>query len=294
MKFVTFSDGARKGVGLLTDDGYAFFDLTAGGLAIDMLDLIGNFGDRREAMGSLRTQSPARPLDSVKIVAPIPTPRRNIFCIGKNYREHAVEFGASGFDSGTLGGSETPEYPIVFSKPPSAVIGPGEPVKSYLDPYASVDYEGELAIIIGKSGRVAEDDDPMSFVFGYTIINDVTSRELQRRHKQWLLGKGIDTFAPMGPAIVVTAAMPDLASPRIRTFVNGEKRQDARLGDLIFDIPTLVQAIGKSICLQAGDIIATGTPVGVGIGFKPPRYLVPGDVVRVEIDGIGSIENPIG
>lgn len=133
----------------------------------------------------------------------------------------------------------------------------------------------------------------MGFVFGYTLLNDVTSRELQRRHKQWLLGKGIDTFAPMGPVIVTADEMSDLATPGIRTFVNGEKRQESRLRDLIFDIPTLVRTVGRSITLEPGDVIATGTPAGVGIGFKPPRYLHAGDIVRIEVDGIGSLENPI-
>ena len=219
------------------------------------------------------------------LLAPIPLPRRNIFCVGKNYYEHAAEFGGSGFDAGSVGGSEVPEYPIFFSKPPSAVIGPGAGINSALDPYNSVDYEAELAVVIGRGGRVAEADDPMKFVFGYTILNDVTSRELQKRHKQWLLGKGIDTFAPMGPAIVTADAVKDLAAMRIELAVNGERRQSAELRDLIFDIPTLIRAVGRSISLVPGDIIATGTPVGVGIGFKPPRYLKPGDTVRIERRG---------
>jgi 2-keto-4-pentenoate hydratase/2-oxohepta-3-ene-1,7-dioic acid hydratase in catechol pathway len=133
----------------------------------------------------------------------------------------------------------------------------------------------------------------MKFVFGYTTLNDVTSRELQKRHKQWLLGKGIDTFAPMGPAIVTADAVKDLAAMRIELAVNGEKRQSAELRDLIFDIPTLIRAVGRSISLVPGDIIATGTPVGVGIGFKPPRYLKPGDTVRISIAEIGVLENPV-
>jgi 2-keto-4-pentenoate hydratase/2-oxohepta-3-ene-1,7-dioic acid hydratase in catechol pathway len=173
------------------------------------------------------------------------------------------------------------------------VIGPGAAIESALDPYASVDYEAELAVVVGRGGRVTDAHDPMQFVFGYTILNDVTSRELQKRHKQWVLGKGIDTFAPMGPAIVTADAIADLADLRIELSVNGERRQSAQIRDLIFDIPTLVRTIGRSISLAPGDIIATGTPVGVGIGFKPPRYLKAGDSVRITVPEIGVLENPM-
>jgi 2-keto-4-pentenoate hydratase/2-oxohepta-3-ene-1,7-dioic acid hydratase in catechol pathway len=147
--------------------------------------------------------------------------------------------------------------------------------------------------VIGRTGRVGAGDDPMSFVFGYTILNDVTSRELQKRHKQWVLGKGIDTFAPMGPAIVTAEAIADVTALTIRLWVNDERRQSASIGDLIFDIPTLIRTIGQSITLQPGDIIATGTPAGVGIGFKPPRYLKAGDSVRIEVSSLGILENPV-
>jgi 2-keto-4-pentenoate hydratase/2-oxohepta-3-ene-1,7-dioic acid hydratase in catechol pathway len=173
------------------------------------------------------------------------------------------------------------------------VIGPGAAIESALDPYHSVDYEAELAVVIKRAGRVGDADDPMSFVFGYTILNDVTSRELQKRHKQWLLGKGIDTFAPMGPAIVTADSIADVAALTIQLWVNDERRQSASIRDLIFDVPTLIRTIGRSITFEPGDIIATGTPVGVGIGFKPPRYLKPGDRVRIEVSSIGTLENPV-
>jgi 2-keto-4-pentenoate hydratase/2-oxohepta-3-ene-1,7-dioic acid hydratase in catechol pathway len=258
-----------------------------------MLDLIDRFDGLRDRIRTALTSHQARTYDARDLLAPIPLPRRNIFCVGKNYYEHAAEFGSSGFDSGAVGGSEVPDYPIIFTKPPSAVIGPGAGIESALDPYNSVDYEAELAVVIGRAGRVTDADDPMKFVFGYTILNDVTSRELQKRHKQWVLGKGIDTFAPMGPAIVTAEAIPDIADLRIELSVNGERRQSAQIRDLIFDIPTLVRTIGRSISLAPGDIIATGTPVGVGIGFKPPRYLKPGDKVSITVPEIGVLENPI-
>jgi 2-keto-4-pentenoate hydratase/2-oxohepta-3-ene-1,7-dioic acid hydratase in catechol pathway len=293
MKFITFRHNSASHVGALTADGKSMVDLTEAGVAASMLDLIERFGSLSEKIDGALSSGTARPVNRIEIVAPIPVPRRNIFCVGKNYYEHAVEFGSSGFDSGSVGGNEIPEYPIIFTKPPSSVIGPGAGIESALDPYNSVDYEAELAVVIGRTGRVRDADDPMSFVFGYTILNDVTSRELQKRHRQWVLGKGIDTFAPMGPAIVTANEIADVAALTIQLWVNGERRQFASIGDLIFDIPTLIRFIGRSITLQPGDIIATGTPVGVGIGFKPPRYLKRGDSVRIEVSSIGILENPV-
>ncbi|MBW8268755.1 fumarylacetoacetate hydrolase family protein [Caldovatus aquaticus] len=226
-----------------------------------------------------------------RLLAPIPRPAKNIFCVGKNYREHAKEFAGSGFDATAK--EVVPEAPVVFSKPPTAVIGPGEPIPSHLDPTASVDYEGELAVVIGAGGRGIRRAEAMRHVFGYTIVNDVTARTLQHRHRQWLIGKGLDGFCPMGPAILTADEVPEVGALHLRTWVNGELRQDARLADLIFDIPALIETISAGITLEPGDIIATGTPAGVGIGFQPPRFLRAGDVVRIEISGIGVLENPV-
>ena len=293
MKFLTFRHDGAVHVGALTADGKSVVDLTAAGVATGMLDLIERFDSLGAKIAAVLSSDTARPIERIEMLAPIPVPRRNIFCVGKNYHDHAAEFGSSGFDSGSVGGSEIPEYPIIFTKPPSSVIGPGAAIESALDPYHSVDYEAELAVVIKRAGRVGDADDPMSFVFGYTILNDVTSRELQKRHKQWLLGKGIDTFAPMGPAIVTADSIADVAALTIQLWVNDERRQSASIRDLIFDVPTLVRTIGRSITFEPGDIIASGTPVGVGIGFKPPRYLKPGDRVRIEVSSIGTLENPV-
>ena len=156
----------------------------------------------------------------------------------------------------------------------------------------AIDYEAELAVIIGKQVRGATRENALDFVWGYTIVNDVTARDLQGKYSQWLIGKSQDTFCPMGP-VAVTADAFDPQSARIRCLVNGELRQDASISDLIFDIPRVISTISAGITLQPGDIIATGTPAGVGIGFTPPRYLVPGDNVRIEVDGIGVLENPV-
>lgn len=293
MKFITFRRNGAEHIGALTADETEIVDLSEAEIASGMLDLIERFDTLREPIARLIVSGKSESMSGLEILAPIPTPPRNIFCVGKNYYEHAAEFGSSGFDSGSVGGSEIPEYPIIFSKPPSSVVGPNAGIASARDPYASVDYEAELAVIIGRAGLVGESDDPMSFVFGYTILNDVTSRELQKRHKQWLLGKGIDTFAPMGPCIVSADAIADIGAQTIQLWVNDERRQSASISDLIFDIPTLIKTIGRSITLQPGDIIATGTPAGVGIGFKPPRYLAPGDRVRIEVPAIGTLENTV-
>ena len=225
------------------------------------------------------------------LCAPLPRPAKNIFCVGKNYHEHAKEFAGSGFDATAK--EVVPEAPVVFSKPPTSVIGPGEPIPAHLDPTNSVDYEGELAVVIGRGGRGIRKAEAPSYVFGYTIVNDVTARTLQHKHRQWILGKGIDGFCPMGPAILTADEVPDPGALRLRTWVNGELRQDAPVSDLIFDIPTLIETISAGITLQPGDLIATGTPAGVGIGFQPPKFLKSGDVVRVEVTSIGVLENPV-
>jgi 2-keto-4-pentenoate hydratase/2-oxohepta-3-ene-1,7-dioic acid hydratase in catechol pathway len=242
---------------------------------------------------SYKTVGQPIPLKSVKVKAPVPLPQRNIMCVGKNYREHAKEFTASGFDSSASSAADAiPTAPIIFTKMPQSVIGPDEPILFPTGVSEQLDYEAELAVIVGKGGRGIPLDAAMNHVWGYTIVNDVTARDLQAKHKQWFLGKSMDSFAPMGP-FCVTADEVDLATGGIKCWVNGELRQDAKFADLIFDVPTLIATISAGITLMPGDIIATGTPVGVGIGFKPPKYLKPGDVVAMEVDRIGRLSNPV-
>jgi 2-keto-4-pentenoate hydratase/2-oxohepta-3-ene-1,7-dioic acid hydratase in catechol pathway len=233
--------------------------------------------------------------DSVRLIAPFPHPRRNIFCVGKNYHEHAHEFARSGFDSSVAPGAVSgavPDAPIIFTKVPQCVTGPFDPILVEARVSPAVDYEAELCVIIGQGGRSIARAEAMAHVWGYTIVNDVTARDLQARHKQWLIGKSQDSFCPMGPC-AVTADEIDLADTPLQCWVNGELRQNANTRDLIFDVPTLIETLSAGITLLAGDLIATGTPVGVGIGFNPPRYLKPGDKVRIEIGGIGRIENEV-
>lgn len=294
MRFVTFTDpgGGAPSLGA-QDDAGRVLDLSA--VASDMIALIKGGA---EAFGRARSLADGTgegdwlAADAVKLLAPIPRPEKNILCVGKNYHAHAREFQGSGFDKSS-GGTDVPDLPIIFTKAPTSVIGPGDPVPSDLDPTQTTDYEGELAVVIGQGGRGIKAADAYQHVFGYTIINDVTAREIQRRHAQWFLGKSIDGFCPMGPAIVTTDEVGDVTALRLTTHVNGELRQDAQVSQLIFDVPTLIETLSLGMTLEPGDIISTGTAEGVGIGFKPPKYLKPGDVVRVEIDRLGALENPI-
>ena len=252
--------------------------------------------DERGALPLIEAAAAGRPLpafaetidfDPATLVAPLPRPRRNLFCVGRNYREHAQELSASVFkdNAKTVDG-----WPIVFSKVPECVVGPNDVVRLPLAVSAQIDYEAELAVVIGRGGRNIARAAALEHVFGWTIVNDVTARDVQMRHGQWHLGKSFDTFCPMGPWIV-TADELDGTDTRVRCWVNGEPRQDARTTDLIFDIPTLIETCSRGITLYPGDVIATGTPAGVGMGLTPPRWLAPGDEVRIEIDGIGVLNN---
>lgn len=212
-------------------------------------------------------------------------------CVGRNYADHAAEFSRSGFDASER--SAVPEHPVIFTKAASSIIGPDEPILVANDPTGTTDYEGELGVVIGRSGRRIRESDANAHVFGYTIVNDVTARDLQHRHVQWFLGKSPDTFCPMGPAIVTADELPDIGASWLRTHVNGELRQEAPISSLIFDIPSLIRTISETMLLEPGDVIATGTPAGAGIGLEPPRFLVPGDRVEVSVDGIGILGNPV-
>lgn len=260
-----------------------------------MRELIQNGEAGLDGVRTLCSKAPASAwmsLSDVVLHAPLSVPR-NIFCVGKNYHAHAREFHDSGYDAGSKSSEAIPAFPIVFSKATTAVIGPQEPIPSYLDETNTVDYEGELAVVIGRGGRGIARADALDHVFGFTILNDVTSRKLQRDHAQWFIGKSLDGFCPMGPWIVSRDALGPLEKLSLRTFVDGELRQSARLADMIFDVPELIATISRRTTLMAGDVIATGTPEGVGIGFTPPKFLKRGQRVRIEIDGIGVLENAV-
>ena len=290
MRLVTFADGKGQRLGVL--EGEEIADVTAA--ARDLPQAIAAYcgNDRLEELRRALGRAPRLRLADVRLLAPIPRPAKNIFCVGKNYHEHAKEFHDSGFDA-SAGAAAIPDLPIIFTKAATTVIGPGEPIPGSSDPTQSVDYEGELTVVIGKGGRGIRKADAYAHVFGYTIINDVTARTLQHAHKQWFLGKNLDGFCPMGPCVVTADEVPDVGGLRLETRVNGEVRQSAAVSDLIFDIPTLIETISGVMTLEPGDLIATGTPVGVGIGFKPPKYLKAGDTVSITIEPIGTLTNPV-
>jgi 2-keto-4-pentenoate hydratase/2-oxohepta-3-ene-1,7-dioic acid hydratase in catechol pathway len=245
----------------------------------------------KKIMSSPRKESIIKKQD-IKILAPIPTPKRDVICVGLNYHDHAKEFQSSGYDTNTSK-KAAPDHPIIFTKATTSVIGPDDNIPSANDPSNSIDYEGELGLVIGKQSRNIKKADAYNIIFGYTIINDVTARNLQNLHKQWFLGKSPDGFCPMGPAIVTADEVPDVTKLTLVTKVNGEIRQNAVVADLIFDIPTLIETITSTMTLIPGDIIATGTPVGVGIGFNPPKFMKAGDTVSIAISGLGELNNKV-
>ena len=295
MHLVTYIESTQSRVGVLDTLRDEVIDLTkaAPDLPRNMLDFITR-GDAAlaEAKSALDSNLHRLPLAQVQLLAPIPRPLRNIICIGKNYRDHVQELQSSGSacDDKT---DELPAKPIVFTKATTSVIGPGESIPVWLDATQSADYEGELAVIIGKAGRSISQDRAFEYVYGYTIINDVTSRRLQREHQQWFVGKSLDGFCPMGPAIVTADEIADVTQLRVKTWINDELRQDGCVASLIFDIPTLIETLSRTMTLEPGDIIATGTPAGVGMGYNPPRFLKKGDQVKIMIDPIGTLENPV-
>ena len=290
MKIAAYLDRGRPGVGIVSSDLQSLLPLElpdaerARG-ALPLVELVA-------AGAPLPPTGAPIALGALQLVAPLPRPRRNLFCVGKNYHAHAKEFAGSGFDSSAKSGGDIPAAPIIFTKVPECVIASGEAIVVPAEVSTAIDYEAELAVVIGRGGRRIRRQDAMDHVWGYTIVNDVTARDWQSRHQQWDMGKSFDTFCPMGPWLV-SADECDGTRTRLRCWVNGELRQDAATADLIFDIPTLIETLSAGITLYPGDVIATGTPVGVGIGFKPPKYLQPGDTVRIEIDGIGVLENPV-
>ena len=291
MKIVAYIRNSQPGVGVLSKDELTVqpFDLPESLRALGALPIV----EMQSSGAVLPTLLDAIALSDVHVTAPLPKPRRNIFCVGKNYFAHAKEFAGSGFDSSAKSGGDVPADPIIFTKVPESVVGPGAAVEmppAHIS--TAIDYEAELAVIIGKGGKGISAKDAMAHVWGYTIVNDITARDWQNRHQQWHMGKSFDTFCPMGPYLVSADAC-DGSKTMVRCYVNGELRQNASTTDLIFDIPKLIETLSAGITLYPGDVIATGTPVGVGIGFKPPKYLKTGDVVRVEIDGIGVLENPL-
>ncbi len=283
MRLTAFAHQGQRKVGQLRADD----------LSVDVFDIDGALGVLPLIQRAAQRAAPPAivanvPLSECQLTAPFPKPPRNLFCVGRNYHAHAKELQTSVFKDNA---KAVDAWPIVFTKVPESVVGPHDDVRLPGAAISSqIDYEAELLVVIGRGGKNISKAHAMQHVFGYSIVNDVTARDVQMRHAQWDLGKSFDTFCPMGPCIV-TADELNGQDTRVRCWVNGELRQDARTTDLIFDIPTLIETCSRGITLYPGDVIATGTPAGVGMGLTPPRWLNHGDVVRIEIDGIGVIEN---
>lgn len=227
--------------------------------------------------------------EHARLAAPIPRPLKNVFCVGRNYAEHIAE--GERAQNKKIGVTDNPVY---FTKPPTAVVGHNEPVLMFKNLSEAVDYEVELAVIIGKPGRNISMQDAFKHVYGYSILNDITARDVQRRHGgQYFKGKALDGSCPMGPVIVTADEIADPHKLKIQLSVNNEMRQDGITSDMIFDIPTLIASLSEGLTLEPGDIIATGTPSGVGYAMEPPQFLKHGDVVTCNIEQIGTLTNQV-
>ncbi|MEH6357638.1 MAG: fumarylacetoacetate hydrolase family protein [Pseudomonadales bacterium] len=228
----------------------------------------------------------SRAYADVTPLAPIPVPTRNILCLGKNYQEHANEVAKKMKTS-----ADKPPVPIIFTKAVTSVIGPEASFPAYEELTSKLDYEAEVGLIIGKTGTNIAPEDAWDYVYGYTAINDVSARDLQKSHFQWFRAKSLDGFCPMGPLVVHRSIMPEPKDIRVKCFVNGEERQNETFDKLIFDVPAMISKMSAGMTLTAGDIIATGTPAGVGMGFTPSKYLKAGDEVVVDVTGVGPLRN---
>ena len=296
MRLVTYEIEHKSGLGVISRDGRWIYPLAS--LDMDyktMQDLIENISDsEKQLLEYASGQDPykirgAAPIDEVRLQAPIPYPRQDVICLGINYMAHAEE--SARYKKVEFGG-ERP-YAIYFSKRVNKATAPGEGIPSHKNIVNDLDYEAELAVIIGKRAANVPAEEVRDHIFGYTIINDVSARTLQTQHKQWYFGKSLDGFLPMGPCI---STVDELAYPphvQVQSRVNGELRQDSNTELLIFDIDHIVSELSQGMTLQPGTIIATGTPAGVGMGFNPPKFLKPGDVVECTIEGIGTIANQV-
>ena len=280
MRLVSYRTDGQPEAGLVRED--SIFPLKNVGFPDAVSFIAAGEKEHRRIENWLREASSRDliPLNSINLIAPVPRPPK-IFCIGLNYRDHAKE-----------SKMEVPAVPTVFAKYPSSVIGPGEPIV-LSSATQKPDYEAEFAVVIGKRAKQVQRAQWQDCVFGYTIVNDVSARDVQLATSQWTLGKSFDTFAPMGPHIVTVDEIPDPHVLEIRLSIGGETLQHSNTRELIFGVPELIEYLSQMITLEPGDIISTGTPAGVGLGRTPPRWLKPGEEVLIEIDKIGALRNPV-
>jgi 2-keto-4-pentenoate hydratase/2-oxohepta-3-ene-1,7-dioic acid hydratase in catechol pathway len=309
MRFVSFSTSTlpKPHLGVVLEDEVLDVDLASQALSLfgpdQMQQLIENYEQGQATMRAIMDRAAGRRFDEVSLfssigavhtlnevtlAAPIPHPRKNIMCLGLNYAEHARESNEARGREASL-----PDYPVIFTKAPTTVNGPFSQI--VIDPTVSeqIDWEAELAVIIGETGKNIREEDALDYVFGYTVLNDVTARDLQNRHKQFFKGKSVDGYCPMGPWIVTADEIADPQNLNIALRVNGVTKQNSNTSTMIFSVRQIIASLSQGMTLEPGDIIATGTPSGVGFARKPPEFLKDGDIMETEIEGIGTIRNTI-
>lgn len=288
MKFVTYNYKNSEAVGILTADEKAVVPAKSLGFGAE------NMNEFIDELGGSLPELPAEPetlsLAEVKLEAPIPVPKQDVICLGLNYRDHAAEATKADAAFDVQRGDA-----VYFAKRLQRAVAPNGKIDGHFDICDSLDYEVELAVIIGRDARNVKAGDAGDYIFGYTILNDVSARNLQTRHKQWYFGKSLDDFTPMGPCIATADSIGPRPELGIRCYVNGELRQNSNTRMMIFDIPYIIEELSAGMTLKAGTVIATGTPSGVALGMSPEtqKYLESGDVIRCEIDGIGVLENTV-
>ena len=294
MRFVTFKKNSMIRAGLeILDRGIIDINKANKNLPNDLNKIIKNYTEVEDQIQNINNaQNIHYSINEVNLLSPIPVPVRDIICVGKNYAEHAKEVQKSSFST-LQEKKHVPDEPIIFTKATTSVIGPNDKIELINDRTNTTDYEGELGIIIGKRSKNIKYSNATDIIFGYTIINDVTARKLQNNHKQWFIGKSPDTYCPIGPCIITKDEIKDINNIKIQTTINGEIRQTGIVKDMIFNISTIIETLTKSMTLVEGDIIATGTPSGVGIGFDPPKFLKSGDKIKISVDSIGILENDV-
>lgn len=301
MRLATLSIDGKPSAAVQLDNGSWLDIAKASGTSANEALATGNMQSLIEAgestLGALRElvsqaangQHESALIENAVLMAPIPQPRKNVLCVGRNYAEHIAEG-----DRAQKQKVGVTEHPVFFTKPPTSVVGPDGDVLLFPTVSESIDYEVELAVVIGKPGRNISKEDAYDHIFGYTILNDITARDVQRRHGgQYFKGKGLDGSCPLGPWIVTADAISDPHNLSIGLTVNGEQRQNGTTADMIFDIPTLIASLSEGMTLEAGDIIATGTPSGVGYAMEPPQFLKVGDTVVCDIAQIGQLRNSV-
>lgn len=291
MKLLTYTHAGAEAVGVLKNDGSEVVPVNYLGWGVaDMNEFLScATPEKLEKLNRNKELMEGIPLGDVKLLAPIPYPRQDVICLGINYYAHAEE--AARFHDEAFGG-ERP-VPIYFSKRVNRAVADGEEIDGHFNIVEGLDYEAELAVIIGKDAKNVAESDVFEYVFGYTILNDISARNLQTAHKQWYFGKGLDDFTPVGPWIVTKDEFENPPALAIRSYVNGELRQDSDTGLMINGIAKVISELSQGMTLQAGTIIAMGTPAGVGMGFEPPKFMKQGDVVKCEIEGIGTLTNTV-